>query len=291
MKDSFIKACKENNLSLVRELLSRGADVNWRDEYGFAGLHYAACDNYGELLELLLAQTGVDVNIRDIINTTPLMLACCEGHENIVRRLCQVTGIQLNSRDDRGWTALYWVVSGNRPACVSVLRAVEDVDWNARTNIGDYPLTLAVDFGHADILQTILTVPEPHLDLSVTDSEGRNIAQIAVEENGGDRQRCVELLSGDRRVDWNIKDRNGDTPVMYCLKNNEIEMARCLINTPGVDLDTVDRDGKHLEDIARSVFNSLEQSNNVFFCQGEEHDGDPGPAVDLQECPAENDPP
>merc|ERR1712113_280632 len=63
----------------------------------------------------------------------------------------------------------------------------------------------------------------------------------------------LELLSEDRRVDhyWNIKNSNGDTPVMYCLKNNKIEMARCLINTPGVDLDTLDRDGKNLKDIAR----------------------------------------
>merc|ERR1712062_439935 len=38
---------------------------------------------------------------------------------------------------------------------------------------------------------------------------------------------------------------------MNCLKNNKRETARCLINTPGVDLDTVDRDGKYLEDIAR----------------------------------------
>ena len=50
---------------------------------------------------------------------------------------------------------------------------------------------------------------------------------------------------------WNIKNPDGDTPVMYCLKNNKIEMARCLINTPGVDLDTVDRDGRYLETIAR----------------------------------------
>ena len=57
-----------------------------------------------------------------------------------------------------------------------------------------------------------------------------------------------------------IKNSGGDTPVMYCLKNNKIEMARCLINTPGVDLDTVDSDGKQMEDIARSVFNTLEQS-------------------------------
>merc|ERR1711988_654136 len=103
--------------------------------------------------------------------------------------------------------------------------------------------------GYAEVLQILLSVP--HLDLSVTDREGRNVAQIAVEEDGGERQRCVEMLSRDRRVDWNIKNSDGDTPVMFCLKNNKIEMARCLINTPGVDLDTVDRDGKYLETIAR----------------------------------------
>ena len=70
MKDSYIKACAENNHSLVRERLSSGADVNWRtDEDGSAGLHFAACYNYGELLELLLAQTGVDVNIRITVST------------------------------------------------------------------------------------------------------------------------------------------------------------------------------------------------------------------------------
>ena len=65
MNDSFIEACRENNHSLVRELLSRGADVNWRrDDDGWSGLHWAAHDNYGDLLEFLLAQTGVDVNIK-----------------------------------------------------------------------------------------------------------------------------------------------------------------------------------------------------------------------------------
>ena len=94
-----------------------------------------------------------------------------------------------------------------------------------------------------------------------------------------------------RRVNFNIKNTDGDTPVMFCLKNNKIEMARCLINTPGVDLDTVDSDGKYMEEIARSVIDSLEQSNNISVCQAVEHDGDPGAAVELQECPAENDPP
>ena len=91
----------------------------------------------------------------------------------------------------------------------------------------------------------------PHLNLSVTDWRGRNIAQIAVEEEGGERLRCVEILSRDRRVEWNIKNSDGDTPIMYCLKTNKMEKFCLLLNCPRVDLNTRDRDGKYLEDIAR----------------------------------------
>ena len=49
MKDSYFKACEENNLSLVRELLSKGADVNWRgDADGYSVLHIATEKNYEE---------------------------------------------------------------------------------------------------------------------------------------------------------------------------------------------------------------------------------------------------
>ena len=103
VKEMFLSACQRNNLNLVGQLLPLGADINWRrDADGEAGLHFAARHNYGELLELLLAQTGVNVNIRTNNKKTPLMEACIDGHENIVRRLCQVTGIQLNSRNDVG---------------------------------------------------------------------------------------------------------------------------------------------------------------------------------------------
>ena len=160
-----------------------------------------------------------------------------------------MNGIDPNIRDVDGPTALYWAVYHYNPLCVDILRTLPNVDWNVRTDLGSYPLIMAVTYGYADVLQILLSVP--HLDLSVTDREGRNVAQFAVEWEGGERQRCVEILSRDRRVDWNIKNSAGDTPVMFCLKTNKIEMARCLINTPGVDLDTVDRDGKYLETIAR----------------------------------------
>ena len=50
---------------------------------------------------------------------------------------------------------------------------------------------------------------------------------------GGGHENIVrniaQIDSGDRRLDryWNIKN----SPVMFCLKNNQIDMARCLIWT------------------------------------------------------------
>ena len=54
-------------------------------------------------------------------------------------------------------------------------------------------------------------------------------------------------------MNWNIKNREGDTPLMHCVKDCNTEIARILLNNPEVDLDTVDCHGRHLEDIARSV--------------------------------------
>ena len=224
-----------------------------KDNSGLSGLHYAARDNYEDLLELLLGQAGVDVNITTNKNAQPLMLACFCGHEKIARRLCQVSGIELNCRTLQNLTAQHGAVMRRHLGCVQVLRSVRGVDWNVIEDSGWYPLTWAVDRGLADILQTILTVPQPHLDLSVTDPRGRNIGQISVESSERDRQRCFELLCQDDRVDWNIHNKDGDVPLMYCLKNNNILMALILLTNTTVDLDVVDSEGQHLEDIARSV--------------------------------------
>ena len=223
VKELFLRSCKKNDVSAARYFLSLGADVNWKGVW--AGLHWAARDNFRELLELLLTQTGVDVNITNDCQQTPLMLACSNGHENIVRRLIRMPDIQYHIKDVFGKAALHWAVLENKPRSVEVLRGVgASVDWNVRSSYGDYPLTLAVHYGYPAILQTILSVPE--LDLSVMDQDGRDVAQIAVEGNMGDRQRVVEILSKDRRVNWNIRNSDGDTPLMYCLKNNKIEMAQ-----------------------------------------------------------------
>ena len=114
-------------------------------------------------------------------------------------------------------------------------------------------IIVAAILSHVECLEILLFVPEPHLDLGVTDYRGRNLAQIAVQEDRGDRTKCLEFLSGDRRVDcyWNIKNFDGVTPMMFCLKYRDTTLATALLINSSLDLNTVDRDSLYREDIAR----------------------------------------
>ena len=62
---------------------------------------------------------------------------------------------------------------------------------------------------------------------------------------------CSYVLSRDERVDINIKDRSEETPITLAMKKGRREMAKILLAKPRVDLDTVDKEGRFLENIAR----------------------------------------
>ena len=77
---------------------------------------------------------------------------------------------------------------------------------------------------------------------------GNSAMHLAVKSNG---LQCVQLLSRDERVDINIKNKDGETPVMLAMKEGKTEMVKILLDNPRVDLDTVDGQGRFLENIAR----------------------------------------
>ena len=53
---------------------------------------------------------------------------------------------------------------------------------------------------------------------------------LAVEENDGAHGlRCVQLLSRDERVDINIKNKDGETPIKLAMKNGKTEMVKILL--------------------------------------------------------------
>ena len=288
-KDLFLKFCEEGKLSLVKALLAEGADVNWQQEGGSrcSALHFAATDGNGRLLDILMAQPELDVNIKAVYSLTPVMWACQYGNANIVRRLLLFA--DLNNRDDYGGTALHYAVLYNFPDCVELL-AGAGADWNVMNNGGHSPFTLAARLGFSGILKFALSL---FCDLTLQDGKGKSVAWLALENMTGpytvvDALKCVQLLSQDSRVDWNTRNQAGDTPLMSCLKNNKLEVAKMILNNARVHFCMADSNGKFPETIARLILKHIPNISYFFVLQREEPDRDPGPHEESRILPREN---
>ena len=61
----------------------------------------------------------------------------------------------------------------------------------------------------------------------------------------------MKVLTGDDRVDCNIQNIEGDSPLMKCLKLERREMAHIFLHNPRVNLNLTDLSGRYLEEIAR----------------------------------------
>jgi ankyrin repeat protein len=74
------------NLKGVRTLLNSGANVNARNQHGFAALHWAAMNGHLAMVRLLL-DGGANINARDGDGWTTLIYAARLGHLAMVRLL------------------------------------------------------------------------------------------------------------------------------------------------------------------------------------------------------------
>ena len=52
-------------------------------------------------------------------------------------------------------------------------------------------------------------------------------------------------------MDWNTKDKAGDTPLICCLKEGNLDKARVLLQNSRVDIHTANKEGTFPETIAR----------------------------------------
>jgi ankyrin repeat protein len=106
---SLMWACQKGHLEVVRELLGRGANVNASLNYtGRTSLIEASCAGYLEIVRELLGR-GASVNAAETgTGKTSLMRACQAGHLEVVRELLG-QGANVNASTIYiGWTPLMW---------------------------------------------------------------------------------------------------------------------------------------------------------------------------------------
>ena len=103
--DSLILEAMQGNLPAVRQLIVRGADINYANINAVTPLMVAAQWRRLDVVRFLL-DNGADTTALDASNArTALMHACLSGSTQCVRLLLQA-GAQVNAKDSFGMTAL-----------------------------------------------------------------------------------------------------------------------------------------------------------------------------------------
>jgi ankyrin repeat protein len=109
--DGLLTAARKGDLEVVRKFLTRGAQINGGDQYGWTALHCAAFKGHLAIVGELLAH-GASVQSRDLEGHTPLHCAVEAGHKEVVQLLVG-GGADVNVRSARGATPL------NMAACLN----------------------------------------------------------------------------------------------------------------------------------------------------------------------------
>jgi ankyrin repeat protein len=242
------------NKEVAELLIAGGADVNFKDQTGWAILHYWSFFRYGqlELIELLVAN-GADVNAKDRLGNTPLDKAIEGGYR---------WKSYKETREERAKIAEFLRKHGGKSgAPKSIVAAVNTGNVEAvkkhlssggeeSKKIKDVFLT-AVRMDHREIVGLLLssgTDLKAKLDDSLHQAKSVEVAKLLIQKganvNAKDEGGWVPLHS--------IINLRSMMPASDKNQNNSIQIVELLV-TKGANVNALNDEGKTPLDLAEMV--------------------------------------
>jgi ankyrin repeat protein len=162
---------------VVELLIVKGADINARGDLGGSALESAAWLGRGDVAELLITK-GADVNIRDDWGYIPLHAAACTGLVEIAERLI-AKGNDINAKTEWGETPLQSAMWDSQIQMVKFLIS-KGADVNAQDSAGQTPLHKAAERGHSTVVDFLTS---HGANVNARDNQGKTPLSLA-KENG-----------------------------------------------------------------------------------------------------------
>ncbi|KAI1057209.1 hypothetical protein LB507_001457 [Fusarium sp. FIESC RH6] len=222
-------AAKEGHMAIAKLLLDTGKvdpqsndGRDLKDSQGRTPLSYAAGDGHEAVVKLLLSAYGAQPDSKDNKSRTPLSYAAANGHEAVVKLLLSTCGVQPDSKDSDGRTPLSYAAGDGREAVVKLLLSTCGVDPNSRAEYpaGMTPLRFACSHGQPAIVEVLLNDDRIDPDSRLSEDGNEGPTELFVSAWWG-REAILKLLLDSNKVNVNLRDTNGWTPLDYA-KNNSI---------------------------------------------------------------------
>lgn len=149
----LLDATRWGCISLMKQRLLQGANINTRDSLGKTSLHWAAIKGQSAACSFLLNR-GANLHLTDDNLMTPLHWASKNGKACVVELLIHY-GAKPKAQNAQGWTPLHFAAKHGHPVVIKYLFDAE-ADPNAASEESETPLHLACTTEHTDIVTTLV---------------------------------------------------------------------------------------------------------------------------------------
>jgi ankyrin repeat protein len=240
-ENALMVALRTNQNSLATRLINMGCDINISDNTGYTPLIKVILGADYKLFDILLSRSELDFNKSDHNGVTPLMYAydiMCSGYSTKRETFKTIDGVRQNP------SYFFYTLLEN-----------SKTDVNKVNCHGQSLLTLVL-LGK-DIVpsarksQTLGGREEGMMSAAYPQcfqTAMYNLGGCCIENSSNNSTIIdkVSVLLNNDRVDANITDNDGQTPLMYICQNANIELFNVFVANPKVDVKITDRNGKNL---------------------------------------------
>ena len=216
---SLIELCQNGDLEGVKAALKRGVDVNTKGEGSQTGLMQAVKKNHNSVVALLLKTPNIDVNHKD---------------------------------DSEGCCALHRAVNIENNEVLKLLFAVPNIDVNIVSILGESALLHLVIDNNIEGLKLLLNVPDS--DVNIVDNDCASAVHWAVYKDNIEALKLLLSHPSLTALTLNKRDTRYGFTVMHTVMWNKLKHLALLTADLRIDLDTTDKEGKSLEEVARWLF-------------------------------------
>ena len=194
-------------------------------------LHIACKDTKKQSIEILLSinsnllERKLDLNLKDKIKGwTPLyyLLDSSDGSETEILQILIKSGSLINISDNYGITPLHLISFKGQDEYMSILLQ-NNADINALDSYNRLPLNYAIMEGQLNSAYLLL---EGGSNIKSNDIDGNSLLHYAVSSKGNSLLFSIMLI--DRKINLNIQNKDGDTPLMLVAKKNPKENVRLI---------------------------------------------------------------
>ncbi len=226
---ALLTASTKGDLTGVRNLLEKGADVNARTDMGETALHMAGSEEVARVL----IEHGADVNATDAeYGMTPLF-----NQGVTVARLLIQKGADVNARSRKGVTPLMWAVYWDAMDKARFLVG-NGADVNACDEHMKTPLHVAANWNKEELAGLLLS---HGADVNARDVSGWTPLHWAAFEGGPETAETLVSHGADTRA-RTTRDRMifpaGSTPADVAKRAKNGGMERYLLNADRTKEDT-----------------------------------------------------